>query len=327
MAGDNTTDADSFILLLTPENATNFFIRVGNDRYIKFDSTVILHISDDSNDTLTTNGGLTPTNFIVKFVDQNNKDIQKSIVLPISSVKSDQTSYLNPTIAATMTAMHNDLTQVTYNIDGYTPRATNPVTSDGDYITTFHYVKKDAPVIPGSNTTSTVDSSSTNSESTSSEQPTPQPAPVKETTVYATKAIGLYKTPTFTKTNRQHFYTKQSRTNRPQFVVTGYARSKNGLLRYRVHDIHHTQWQGYITANSAYVTNTYYQTNPKTIEVLSRHGINAYNQANLKGKAVKHYARGTSLKIKAVKSYHLTNRFMLSNGHYISANKTLVIKK
>lgn len=334
-----TNNVSRIAINLDPDNTNNLFLQYQNNssdpnKWVKISSNVFLFIGGSS-DMLTDEGGLTPTNLVVNFTDQDGKSIQKSIVLPISSETDQRVSYMNDNIATVMKTLHNDLTQVTYNIDGYTPRATDPVTSDGDYTTTFHYVKKSTPVTPGgnttdnttSNTTSAADSSSTSSEPSSSEQPAAQPAPVKETAVYATKAIGLYKTPTFTKANRQHFYAKQSRTNRPQFVVTGYARSKNGLLRYRVRDVHHAQWQGYITANSAYVAHTYYQTNPKTVKVLSRHGINAYNRASLKGKAVKHYARGTSLKIKAVKSYHLTNRFMLPNGHYISANKTLVIEK
>lgn len=339
--GGATNNVSRIAINLDPDKTDNLFLQYQNNssdpnKWIKLNSKVSLIIGDSGN-TLDSTGRFGPINFTVNFVGQDGKPVQKAMVIPINSYETDPapSSFVDDSIRTAMTNIHNDLTQVTYNIDGYTPRATDPVTSDGDYTTTFHYIKKSAPVTPGgnttdnttSNTTSAADSSSTSSESSSSEQPASQPAPVKETTVYATKAIGLYKTPTFTKANRQHFYAKKSRTNRPQFVVTGYARSKNGLLRYRVRDVHHAQWQGYITANSAYVTNTYYQTNPKTVKVLSRHGINAYNHTSLKGKAVKHYARGTSLKVKAVKSYHLTNRFMLPNGYYISANKTLVIKK
>ncbi|WP_367296031.1 DUF5776 domain-containing protein [Levilactobacillus yonginensis] len=324
---------------LEPANTDSLLLQLQNNptQWIKLNSKVYVSIGDD---TLSSTGGKSPVNFTVNFVDQNDKAVQNPLIIPIDSylTEEDPTNHVNDSIKTAMTSIRDDLPKMTYNIDGYTPRATDPVTTDGDYTTTFHYVSKETPVDPGtpggntgnntSNTTNTDSSSSSSSSASSSaDQSNNQPAPVKKEAVYATKAIGLYKTPTFTKANRQHFYSKQSRTNRPQFIVTGYARSKNGVLRYRVRDVHNAKLTGYITANSAYVTNTYYQSNPKTIKVLSRHGINSYSQASLKGKALKHYARGTSLKVKAVKSYHLTNRFVLPNGHYISANKTLVIKK
>jgi len=315
---------------LDTNNTECFFLQLKSKpgEWIKLDSTVTVYIGPDMNDLLTTKGGDTPTNFVVNFVDQNNKTIQKQLVLPISSVKDDVTSYMNPELAKVMTNLRDALTQVTYDIDGYTLRATDSVTTDGDYTATFHYVKKSTPVTPSGNANPVTDMSSSSSESSSDvNQPTPRPASVKSVAVYATEAIGLYKTPNFTKNSRQYLYTKQSRTERPKFVVIGYARSKNGTLRYKVRDVRNPQREGYITANSRYVTNTYYQTKPKAIRVLSRQGINAYGQVSLSGKSLKHYAQGASLKVKAIKSYHLTSRFVLSDGHYISANKVLVIKK
>ncbi|KRN03383.1 hypothetical protein FD13_GL000167 [Levilactobacillus senmaizukei DSM 21775 = NBRC 103853] len=55
--------------------------------------------------------------------------------------------------------------------------------------------------------------------------------------------------------------------------------------------------------------------------------MNAYHTTKLSGKAVQHYRHGQVLKVKTIKHYHLTNRFQLTNGYYITANKTLVIKK
>lgn len=337
--GPGTQIVTKIAVNLEPDNTDSLLLQLKSDptQWIKLNSKVSVYIGGSS-DTLASTGGKSPINFTINFVDQDGKAVQNPLIVPIDSylTEEDPTSHVNDSIKTAMTSIRDDLPKMTYNIDGYTPRATDPVTTDGDYTTTFHYVSKETPVdpgTPGGNTSNNTDtntdsnSSSSSSESSSADQSNNQPAPVKKAAVYATKAIGLYKTPTFTQTNRQHFYSKQSRTNRPQFTVTGYARSKNGILRYRVRDVHNAKLTGYITANSAYVTNTYYQSNPKTIKVLSRHGINAYGQASLKGKALKHYARGTSLKVKAVKSYHLTNRFVLPNGHYISANKTLVIKK
>ncbi|MFC6274429.1 DUF5776 domain-containing protein [Levilactobacillus tangyuanensis] len=72
---------------------------------------------------------------------------------------------------------------------------------------------------------------------------------------------------------------------------------------------------------------TYYATAPKHVRVLNSHGVNAYRSSKLAGKAMRYYRVGQVLKIKTIKHYHLTTRFQLTNGHYITANKTLVIKK
>jgi len=75
------------------------------------------------------------------------------------------------------------------------------------------------------------------------------------------------------------------------------------------------------------VAPTYYATAPKHVRVLNSHGVNAYRSSKLAGKAMRYYRVGQVLKIKTIKHYHLTTRFQLTNGHYITANKTLVIKK
>lgn len=147
---------------------------------------------------------------------------------------------------------------------------------------------------------------------------------VSKTSVYATRKIGLYKTVNFTKNNRIRWYQKQPRTKRPKFTVIGYARTNAGTLRYKVKT---TSGQtGYITANTDYVGNTYYQTNPKKITVINAKGINAYRKVNLTSK-VRHYRKGTVLKVKAVKQHGITTRLILTNGTYITANKTMVLKK
>lgn len=146
--------------------------------------------------------------------------------------------------------------------------------------------------------------------------------------VYATKKIGLYRTKTFTKQSRQFFYAKQSRTQRPMFVVTGYATSKNGHRRYQVRDVnHHSKTAGktgYITANKAYVSSAYYAKRQAKIKVINAQGINSYRQVALKGK-VKHYHKGQVLKVKKIVNYRKTTRFVLTNGQYVTANKKLVI--
>lgn len=319
-------------------NTAGLFVRVSTNEWVKVAGPGVQDISlDAGNSTLTNNdGGLNPTNFVINFTDQNGKDAQAPLVLPISTPQpGEQPSVLGSDITDMVHTLQADLTQTHYDIPGYTLRDNEPVTSDG-FTTTIHYIKDADPVKPGgggnggSNTT-TSSSSSSASESATADKPATQPVAVKGEAVYATKAIGLYQTPNFTKASRKHFYAKESRTKRPQFVVTGYAHSKNGTLRYKVRDVNHAKatdkLRGYITANNAYVESTYYQSTPKRIKVLSRHGLNAYKKASLTGKSLHHYTHGTVLKVKASQAYHLANRFVLPNGHYVSANKVLVIKK
>lgn len=150
---------------------------------------------------------------------------------------------------------------------------------------------------------------------------------VKGEAVCALKKIGLYRQPTFTTHARRYFYPRQSQIHRPQFVVMGYGHSKQGRLRYRVRDVNHASTtfgrQGYITALPAYVAKTYYQSRPRRIKVINPSGVNAYRRLNLTDQ-VKHYRRGQVLRIAAIKHYHLTTRVKLTNGQYVTANKTLI---
>ncbi|WP_251952733.1 DUF5776 domain-containing protein [Levilactobacillus brevis] len=142
--------------------------------------------------------------------------------------------------------------------------------------------------------------------------------------------LGLYRQATFTAKNRRVFYPRQSRERRPQFVVTGYAASRGGRPRYRVRDVnHHSRTAGltgYITTQPQYVTNTYYKQNPRRIRVINAQGVNTYRRIKLTGK-MRHYKRGAVLKVKRLESYHLTTRLVLTNGQYVTANKTLVMKR
>ncbi|KRL22548.1 DUF5776 domain-containing protein [Lentilactobacillus kisonensis] len=115
------------------------------------------------------------------------------------------------------------------------------------------------------------------------------------------------------------------------FVVTGYARSNSGTLRYKVRDVNHGKKTankvGYITASRKYVVNVYYKTMPKNkkITVINKKGVNTYKNANLT-KKVKNYKKGTHLRVKKIVKHHLTTRYQLSNGTYLTANKKLVIQ-
>lgn len=147
------------------------------------------------------------------------------------------------------------------------------------------------------------------------------------TVIYATKKIGLYKHATFTNKARKQWYAKKARINRPMFVVTGYAKSKNGVKRYQVKDVnHHSKTNGktgYVTANAKYTSRVYYAAKHKTITVINPKGVNAYSKKSLTHKKA-HYKQGQVLKVKKIVNQNLTTRFVLSNGRYITANKTLV---
>lgn len=178
-------------------------------------------------------------------------------------------------------------------------------------------------------------------EPTPTPGPTPQPAPhpvitVEQTgtiakkgeAVYVLKKIYLYKNKDFNHQQRLASYTKKPRINRPMFVVTNYAKSKNGHLRYVVRDVnHHSKtdgMKGYITASWHYVRPVYYHNSHQTLTVINPRGVNAYRNQNLTGK-VKNYKQGTQLKVKGFVKHNLTTRYVLSNGDYITGNRKLVI--
>ncbi|MCT4486684.1 DUF5776 domain-containing protein [Levilactobacillus parabrevis] len=147
---------------------------------------------------------------------------------------------------------------------------------------------------------------------------------VKDSVVYATKKIGLYGSPTFSKQALKQAYAKKSRMNRPMFKVIGSATSKNGVKRYKVKDLNGKGMTGYITANTNFVAPLYYVKNQTEVTVINPSGLNAYTKNSLTGKKT-HYKQGQVLKVKKIVSHNLTTRFALANGKYISANKKLVI--
>lgn len=262
--------------------------------------------------------------------------------------------------------LENALLDATPTVDGYTLNSAAVTTgSDDNPAVTYTFTKNSSDSGSGSDSSSSESSSSessssesSNSESSNSESSSSESSSVNSATsstdsgnfsdsssangagdtatssvtkvsvskasVYAIRKIGLYKKVNFTKNNRIRWYQKQPRTKRPKFTVIGYARTKAGTLRYKVKT---TSGQtGYITANTNYVSNTYYQMNPKKVTVINAKGINAYRKVNLTSK-VRHYRKGTVLKVKAVKQHGITTRLILTNGIYITANKTMVLKK
>ncbi|WP_258115769.1 DUF5776 domain-containing protein [Levilactobacillus yiduensis] len=150
----------------------------------------------------------------------------------------------------------------------------------------------------------------------------------KRSAVFGLKTFYLYQNPTFKKSQRIVKYAKAKRTQRPMFVVTGYAHSKAGLLRYQVKDVNHNSKTagktGYVTAKKDFIAPVYYQKVAKQIKVLSKSGINVYKNMDLTNQT-KHVKQGKTLTITGIKRHNLTTRFILSNGQYVTANKKLVM--
>ncbi|WP_203640122.1 DUF5776 domain-containing protein [Levilactobacillus wangkuiensis] len=291
--------------------------RVSTDEFIRPGAGVKLNAGSTDTSTLTFN-----------FIDQAGTSIAPQKVFTISS--SPDSKDITKTL--------DNVGKQNLPITGYTLNSKNPVTASDDNTTfTYNYI---ADTTSGSGNTSNNNSNSTNiipttpavtPPSTEPDTTTGTPLAVKGTAIYATKKIGLYRTTNFTKANRKIWYVKKSRQNRPKFIVTGYKRSQNGTLRYRIRDINHNSLtndrRGYITANSQYVQPLYYQSQPTKIKVIAAKGLNGYHHVDLSGRIARHYKRGSVLKVTAIRDYHLTTRLMLANGQYVSGNKTLVIKK
>ncbi|MFC6181839.1 GH25 family lysozyme [Lactiplantibacillus daowaiensis] len=81
--------------------------------------------------------------------------------------------------------------------------------------------------------------------------------------------------------------------------------------------------------NSSVTSNTttkYYHSVPTSKQVKTLKAVNGYQDVNFKTKTGTKYTKGTSLTVKSVKkSKGGAYRFVLSNGQYISAKKTLVV--
>ncbi|WP_243674594.1 DUF5776 domain-containing protein [Lentilactobacillus kisonensis] len=179
---------------------------------------------------------------------------------------------------------------------------------------------------------STASANQSDQASNTSSVSVPSSTSKKGTAVYATKTIYMYKNATFKKNQRLVKYPKQKRVNRPMFVITDYARSKGGALRYKVKDVNHHSKSagkiGYITANPNYVSSVYYQSVPKNkkITVIAKKGVHAYKNQSLTGRT-KSYKKGAHLTVKKVVKHNLTTRYQLNNGYYVSASKKLVIQE
>lgn len=279
------------------------------------------------------------TDYLSKQAD-GTYQLSGAIVYPLFSVVSDGTTIQTPTLPnPTPTPAQSQPVTVHYVDDqGKTLAKDQTLTGElgSDYrseaLNLTGYKLTKTPENATGKFTSNVQTvtyvyTTTGTLKTGSAGATVNPIAAKGTVVYATKKIGLYKSATFSHQARKQWYVKKSRMNRPMFVVTGYANSKNGVARYRVKDVNHhsrTNGQtGYITTKRAYTAPVYYATKHKTVTVINPNGVNSYAKANLTGKQ-RHYRQDQTLKIKKIVRHNLTTRFVLTNGGYITANKTLV---
>ncbi|GEP73141.1 hypothetical protein LRA02_20090 [Lentilactobacillus rapi] len=252
-----------------------------------------------------------------------SKDVTVSIKLNGQAVGKVDTSKAGSVYDVTYTAGGASKTiQVTVGPQGNTPSNNGGGSSSNTTPNTTNN---------GNSTNNPVGNGNFNNGSTTTQPAVPNYAAKEGTAVYATKGIYLYKNANFKKSQRIAKYPKAKRVNRPMFVVTGYARSSNGTLRYKVRDVNHGKKTankvGYITASRKYVVNVYYKTMPKNkqITVISKKGVHAYKNVNLTGKA-KTYKNGKHLQVKKIVKHNLTTRYQLSNGYYVTGNKKLVIQ-
>ncbi|WP_125763753.1 BspA family leucine-rich repeat surface protein [Levilactobacillus mulengensis] len=164
-------------------------------------------------------------------------------------------------------------------------------------------------------------------------QPAPEPTPGADvfvgSSLTAVRPLGLYRQLTFTSRQRLTWYKRQPRGRQPQLVVIGRRLSRHGRPRYRVRDVNHQsptyRLTGYVTAQPAYVQPTYYspRQRARVITVINPRGVNQYHHATLTGK-VRHVRQGQQLRVKRLVRHHLTTRFYLTNGQYVTANRQLV---
>lgn len=140
--------------------------------------------------------------------------------------------------------------------------------------------------------------------------------------VYAISKVKLYKHASLTG-SVVATYAKQKRTKRPMFKVVKKTQNSDGQSVFAVKAIRSGQ-TGYLTASRQSVVNAYYQTTPKTIKVIATKGINQYQAKQLTGNKMA-VSKGRTLRVKKLIKVGLTSRFELTNGHYVSANKKLVL--
>lgn len=256
------------------------------------------------------------TSVTAKFQDTNGKQLHKDVVIPGWDTETYDLTKNDDVLNA-----QKEITNKSYQLVKTDGQTKGTLATDKPVVVTYTYKKV---VNPTPNPTPTPQPKPDNNNTQAS---IPDWAAVKGSAVYSLKKIYLYKHNNFSKKDRLAGYTKKPRVYRPMFVVTGYARSKSGHLRYKVRDVNHLtknrHKKGYITANWNYVRPVYYQSKHQTLTVINPRGVNAYKKANLT-KKVRNYKQGTVLHVTKFVHHNLTTRYVLSNGNYITGNRKLV---
>lgn len=307
---DTTADKDPDTYTGKWENINDQYLRPNNPDKTTYTTDELTTKYDGStvaagDETYQWEPTVTPGNPVtIHYVDQDGKMIQADTQLP-GALEAKYT--IKP--AAIKGYQYVGITEGSL---------TGTYTSDPQSVTLTYKVAPVTPVTPGGND---------NNDSTGDQGHTPVIAK-KDRAITAVKKLGFYRTPDFSKKTRQYYYDKQKRTLRPQFVITGVARSKSGLKRYLVRDVtpgsKRYGMTGYITAKRSFTVHTYYQHNPKRVKVIL--GTNIYRDKALKHR-VRHLKRGTVLHVKKIVRYHLTTRLVLNNDSFVTSNKTKVIEK
>ncbi|GEP23642.1 hypothetical protein LDI01_12350 [Lentilactobacillus diolivorans] len=271
--------------------------------------------------------GIEAGKITVKYVDQNGQQIHDPQT--VTGFVDDVFDVNNPTYKLSINGYTLDETKLPKNI----------IFGRDVQVVTFVYTENSGSGSTGSSgsTIGTTTPATPIGPSTPVRPETPSTEPDKPTTptyvatkgtvIYAIKKIGLYKSTGFSTANRLTWYAKKPRIDRPMFVVTGYKRSADGVLRYQVRDVNHLAKAagktGYVTASQKYVKPVYYANKYSTITVINPRGVNAYRNANLTNK-VKNYRQGIVLRVKRIVKHNLTTRYVLANGNYVTANRKLV---
>lgn len=175
------------------------------------------------------------------------------------------------------------------------------------------------PTTPSNNSSSS--SSATNPSDNNSDNNTKPEVPkvegYKSFKIYNKRAVYRYRNVNFKKNQRIKGYKKAPRYKAATFKVVGKTYSKAGNVRYKLSD------GSYITANHKYVAPLYWRSLHAKIYSYSPRGIYEYKDTTFAAKnRVRYIKRGTLLKAKKFfKRSDGANRFELTNGHYITANK------
>ncbi|WP_407887501.1 DUF5776 domain-containing protein [Levilactobacillus sp. N40-8-2] len=265
--------------------------------------------------------------YIVQMDDERNQNLLSSLkdfkgftyIQPGGDMSTDVPENVTDRTMLTVAGVPAGSKQVKVRLE-VTYEGDSSLNEGGSYSQIYTIPIKQAPVTPIA--PSAASSSSPDRESSSADSG--QQVVKRQSVIYATKKIGLYRTPDFSNKTRQAWYLKRPRIYRPMFKVTGYAKSTNGTPRYLVKDVNHASQTygetGYVTTKSGYVQASYYQRKSVKVTVIARHGINAYRQRNLTRKT-KHYRQGQVLKVVGLVRHNLTTRYVLKNGDYVTANK------